>query len=117
MGLIVKPVTWTKRALKDLSKVSIFNSISLGKEKALEIAHKVIDASKILENPEYDFQNIGSIDEYIKWRATEGLVGFNQRPFLRKKRWDNVIVYVVVKTQQEILAIVIYVGMVNTNDS
>jgi len=38
LGLIAKPVTWTKRALKDLNKVSIFNSKSLGKEKALEIA-------------------------------------------------------------------------------
>ena len=63
MGFIEKPVTWTKRALKYLNKVSIFNSKSLGKEKALEIAHKIIDAPKILENPEYDFKNIGSIDE------------------------------------------------------
>lgn len=30
--------------------------------------------------------SIGNIDEYVKWRATEGLLGFNQRPFLRKKR-------------------------------
>lgn len=63
MGFIVKPVNWTKRALKDLNNVSIFNSKSLGKETALEIAHKIIDAPKILENPEYDFKNIGSIDE------------------------------------------------------
>lgn len=30
--------------------------------------------------------NIGNPDEDVKWRATEGLLGFNQRPFLRKKR-------------------------------
>ncbi len=30
--------------------------------------------------------SIGVQDEYVKWRATEGLMGFNQRPFLRKKR-------------------------------
>jgi len=63
LGFVVKPVIWTKRALKDLNKVSIFNSKSIGKEKAIEIAHKIIDAPKILENPEYDFKNIGSIDD------------------------------------------------------
>lgn len=63
MGFKVKPVTWTKRALKDLYKVSIFNAKSLGEEKALEIAHNIIDTPKILENPAYDFKNIGSIDE------------------------------------------------------
>jgi len=63
LEFIVKPVTWTKRALKDLNKLSIFNSGLLGKEKALEIAHKIVDAPQILENPEYDFKNIGSIDE------------------------------------------------------
>ena len=30
--------------------------------------------------------NIGSIDEYVKWRANESIIGFNQRMFLRKKR-------------------------------
>lgn len=30
--------------------------------------------------------NIGNIDTYVKWRSTEGIVGFDQRPFLRKKR-------------------------------
>ncbi len=63
MGTIVKPVAWTKRALKDLNGISIFNAKASGKTKALEIAHKVIDVSNILENPEYDFKNIGSIDE------------------------------------------------------
>lgn len=63
MGTTVKPVAWTKRALKDLNKISVFNSKTIGKKKALKIAHNVIDAPKILENPEYDFKNIGSIDE------------------------------------------------------
>ena len=63
MGVEIKSVKWTKRALKDLSKVSVFNAKSIGREKALEIAHKIIDAPRILENPEYDFKNIDSIDE------------------------------------------------------
>lgn len=63
MGIVVKPVKWTRRALKDLNKISIFNANAIGKEKALEIAHKLIDAPKILENTEYDFKNIGTIDE------------------------------------------------------
>lgn len=63
MGVVVKPVKWTRRALKDLNKISVFNANAIGKEKALEIAHKLIDAPKILENTEYDFKNIGTIDE------------------------------------------------------
>ncbi|AUS06966.1 type II toxin-antitoxin system RelE/ParE family toxin [Pseudotamlana carrageenivorans] len=63
MGAIIKPVKWTKRALKDLNKISIFNVKRMGKQKALAIAHNIIDASKILENTAYDFENIGSVDE------------------------------------------------------
>lgn len=63
MGIVVKSVVWTKRALKDLSKISIFNAKVVGKSKALEVAHNIIDAPKILENTVYDFQNIGSVDE------------------------------------------------------
>lgn len=63
MGVEIKPVKWTKRALKDLNRITVFNSENIGKEKALEIAHKIIDVPGILENPDYDFKNIGSIDE------------------------------------------------------
>jgi len=63
LELKVKAITWTKRALKDLNRITIFISKSIGKEKALDIAHKIIDVPNILENPEFDFQNIGSIDE------------------------------------------------------
>ncbi|WP_108867853.1 type II toxin-antitoxin system RelE/ParE family toxin [Aquimarina aquimarini] len=70
MGFVVKPVSWTTRGLKDLKKVSKFNSKTKGREKAIEIAHNIIDAPKILENPKYDFQNIGTVDEtfnHLKW--------------------------------------------------
>jgi hypothetical protein len=35
----------------------------MGGEKALGIAHIIVDAPKLLENPDYDFKNIGSVDE------------------------------------------------------
>lgn len=60
---MIKPVSWTGRALKDLYKVTLFKAQSMGGEKALKIAHTIIDAPKILENPAYDFKNIGSADE------------------------------------------------------
>lgn len=63
MGVVNKPVKWTRRALKDLSKITVFNAKTIGKEKALKIAHNLIDAPKILENTEYDFKNIGTVDE------------------------------------------------------
>ena len=63
MGDVNKPVKWTRRALKDLSKITVFNAKTIGKDKALKIAHNLIDAPKILENTEYDFKNIGTVDE------------------------------------------------------
>lgn len=63
MGSVIKPVLWTGRALKDLQKVTLFKAQSMGGKKALEIAHTIVDAPKLLENPEYDFKNIGSVDE------------------------------------------------------
>ena len=63
MGTVIKSIVWTKRGLKDLKKVSKFNAEIKGKKKALEIAHNIINAPKILENPEYDFKNIGSVDD------------------------------------------------------
>lgn len=30
--------------------------------------------------------NIGTIDEYVKWRANEGILGFDQRIFMRNRR-------------------------------
>ena len=66
MGSVIKPVKWTKRALKDLSKITVFNAKNISKEKALKIAHLLINAPKILENTEYDFNDIGAIDESFK---------------------------------------------------
>ena len=62
MGTVIKSIVWTKRGLKDLKKISEFNVETQGKKKALEIAHNIINAPKILENSEYDFENIGSVD-------------------------------------------------------
>ena len=30
--------------------------------------------------------NVGDVDTYVKWRAIESIMGFNQRPYMRKKR-------------------------------
>ena len=63
MEFKVKPVSWTNRALKDLYKITVFNSNLLGASKALNIAHTIIETPKILENPNFDFKNIGGIDD------------------------------------------------------
>lgn len=63
MATVVKPIAWTKRALKDLNQITKFNVKALDKEKAIELANKIIDFPKILENPDYDFKNIGTYDE------------------------------------------------------
>ncbi len=62
MDRIVKPVFWTTRAIKDLEKVTRFNITLHGFKKAIEIATKHRKATEILENPEFNFTEIGIVD-------------------------------------------------------
>lgn len=61
MERIIKPVFWTNRAVKDLEKVTRFNSKLFGFSKAVEIAIEIQEGTEILESS--DFNKIGSIDE------------------------------------------------------
>lgn len=63
MGRLIKEVSWTKRALKDLKKVRDFNTKLQGKQKAKAMAQRIFDEPKMLQNPKFDYTNIGSIDE------------------------------------------------------
>ncbi|MDP2160481.1 MAG: type II toxin-antitoxin system RelE/ParE family toxin [Flavobacterium sp.] len=63
MERIVKPVFWTNRAVKDLEKITRFNSKLYGFKKAIEIALGIKKETEIFENKKYDFSEIGSIDE------------------------------------------------------
>lgn len=63
MERIVKPVFWTSRAIKDLEKITRFNSKLFGFNKAIAIALEIKKETEIFENIEYDFSEIGSIDE------------------------------------------------------
>jgi plasmid stabilization system protein ParE len=62
---ITKPVFWTKRALKDLKKVRSFYIDIYGLEKTKIYIQQIYEATKILENPAYDFVQIGAVDEYF----------------------------------------------------
>ncbi len=66
MERIVKPVYFTSRALKDLEKITKFNVLLLGIEKALTISNSLISSLEILENPKYDFFKIDSVDSEFK---------------------------------------------------
>ena len=63
MGRIIKPVFWTNRASKDLEKITRFNIKLKGKEKSMEISENIRASTEQLENPEYDYTAIGSLDE------------------------------------------------------
>ncbi len=63
MDRIIKPVFWTKRSSKDLEKIVRFNNKQKGKEKSREIAYNIRKSTEQLENPEYDFMSIGTIDD------------------------------------------------------
>lgn len=59
----LKKVFWTSRAVKDLEKITRFNSSLYGFKKAITIALAIKKSTEILENPDYDFSKIGSVDE------------------------------------------------------
>jgi len=59
---IIKPVFWTARAIKDLEKVTRCNALLYGFKKAVQIALKLQKGTELLENPKYDFSQIGEID-------------------------------------------------------
>jgi plasmid stabilization system protein ParE len=59
----MKQLFWTQRALKDLQKIDLFNIEVLGKDKALEITSRIIAKAELLENPSFDFTQIGAIDD------------------------------------------------------
>lgn len=61
MEKTIKPVYWTNRAIKDLEKVTRFNAIIYGFDKAILIATELRESTEVLENS--NFKEIGSIDE------------------------------------------------------
>ena len=73
MEIVVKPVKFTKRALKDLEKIYTFNTevLEIPNTKAKEISHHIVDATRILESSEFDSKNIGSIDESFSYLKQE----------------------------------------------
>jgi hypothetical protein len=63
---IIKPVYFTSRALKDLEKITKFNIVHLGFEKAFSISSNLIVSVEVLKNQLYDFSKIGTVDsEFI----------------------------------------------------
>lgn len=58
----IKPVELTLRALKDLNRIYLFNAKLYGKSIAEEITDNIFKRIEILENPRYDFSEIGVID-------------------------------------------------------
>ena len=62
MEKVIKPVFWTSRAVKDLEKITRFNALLYGFDKAIKIALEIQKTTEILENPANDFSEIGAID-------------------------------------------------------
>ena len=56
-------VELTSRALKDLQKIRGFNDVLYGVPKSKEIINTIFKTIEILETPDFDFTEIGSIDE------------------------------------------------------
>ena len=62
MGNIII-VELTSRALKDLQKIRGFNDVLYGVPKSKETINTIFKTIEILENPDFDFTEIGSVDE------------------------------------------------------
>lgn len=67
----IKGITWTKRSLNDLEKVTKFNIKLYGPDKALEISTSLRKSTEILESSEVDVTEYGSIDESFKHLKSE----------------------------------------------
>lgn len=62
MELIGKPTYWTHRAKRDLERIYSFNKVLYGIEKAKAISFRIQERTLLLENSEYNFEEVGSID-------------------------------------------------------
>ena len=60
---MTKTINWTKRASRDLEKITRFNKELLGSVKALEVSKNLINTPKVLENANQDFIKIGQVDD------------------------------------------------------
>lgn len=63
MGIILKPVNWTKRAIKDLENITKFNLKLYDSTKAIEITTNLRKSTDILESLEIDVTEYGQIDD------------------------------------------------------
>jgi len=61
-----KPISWTKRASKDLKKVFRFYAKLYGNIKAGEITLDIRKHTEVLKNPEFDFEKAGGIDQFFQ---------------------------------------------------
>jgi len=56
-----KPINWTARSLKDMDKITRFNSKLYGVKKAILISNSIGQAVKILDKE--NFKELGAVDE------------------------------------------------------
>lgn len=59
----VKPVLWTDRAFKDLSKIFDFLIKNHDEVSAHNQITAIVERVEVLENAEYEFSKIGAIDD------------------------------------------------------
>lgn len=62
MSRLIKPVELTSRAIQDLKRIKSFNVDLYGILRAQEIIDAIFELLETLENPNYDFTEIGEID-------------------------------------------------------
>jgi len=58
---IIKPVFWTRRSVKDLEKITKFNTKLYGSAKAILISSKIEESTDVLEI--HNFKELGTVDQ------------------------------------------------------
>lgn len=61
MEALKKPINWTARSLKDIDKITRFNSKLYGLEKAMSISNSIARYVKILDSE--NFKELGNVDQ------------------------------------------------------
>ncbi len=83
LGVAKRPIGLVVTAISDTQ----LSTIDWTFDKEMVISIGVLDSTPTVDiNGIPTPFNIGSIDEYVKWRSNESILGFNQKMFLRKKR-------------------------------
>lgn len=98
---MTKIINWTKRASKDLEKITRFNKNLFGSEKAFEISKELLKTPDILKKSTVDTEKIGQLDDsynHLKREYRKLLINYYKITYRIGK--ENIFIIRVFDTRQ-----------------